>query len=217
MFYIFSWYLYSWIFTWNGKITTTYAMGLVIWRLVALVTMSCFHPIICFWKNSHSTCMYKCVYGKYIYHKRHYWEDSLHISYQNKTTTYYLFCAVFTIVNTSSIILSIFFLSSALTASTKQQWRCPSKSCKFIFFNNPITAKFCCTISIQYSFFSAMITILSNRLLAFLKAISCFFFWSFVCIVYPKNKYFPYLGGRYSICKKFENANLFYLLTWLNV
>ena len=41
-----------------------------------------------------------------------------------------------------------------------------------------------CTISIQYSSFSAMVMILSSRLLAFLNAMSCFFFLSFVCIIY---------------------------------
>gem|GEM_PF-6204768 len=58
-------------------------------------------------------------------------------------TDRYLFCAVFTIIITSSIIPSNCFLLLDLTASTIQHHKCPCNKEAFTDLRSQITARFC--------------------------------------------------------------------------
>ncbi len=74
-----------------------------------------------------------------------------------------------------SWIISCFLFSLRVAiALLKQLLRCPSINIWCADFRSPMTAKFCCIISIQYSLSSAILTIFAIELCAFLKLIKVF-------------------------------------------
>ncbi len=122
--------------------------------------------------------------------------------------------AVLTIVSTSSIISFCLFLLLDLTASTKQHDKCHSNNCKLTDLSNHITARFCWIIFIQYSFFSVIIIILSNSVLAFLSAINCLA--STIMIVNNLNVLYLYQRYWYEYNQKKIKSKRFFIYDYID-